>query len=207
MINKTFTSKTISWANSKVSNMYPVSIVKSVFSPLATNMSMSATDPLVSIPGATLAPWNGTLLHAIKIQLESTLSQLQSYAQTQILNGNTEFYTEMAFMDNFRCSAAKATTSLIEIIVDDANTRLMSNPVTTKYPKLTVSGADSTLEYSSDSKTIGDLNIVTFTAVYTDDLYSLNFAIGFSKKEVTSTLTNSTRPVPAPVTTDGTLDY
>jgi hypothetical protein len=65
MINKTFTSKTISCANWKVSNMFPVSIVNSFVSPIATDISISATDPLVSFPGATLAPWNGTLFNAI----------------------------------------------------------------------------------------------------------------------------------------------
>ena len=117
VINKTFTSKTISWANWKISNMYPVSFLKSFVSPIATDISMSTTDPLFSFPGATLAPWN-------------------EIGKAQIVKGNTEFYTGAAFKKIFKCSADKVITSLIEIIVEDANTRLLSNPVTSKYSKL-----------------------------------------------------------------------
>ena len=83
-------------------------------------------------------------------------------------------------MKILKCSAAKVTTSLIEIIVEDANTRLLSNPVTSKYSKLISDWINSTKQYTSESKKLDDLNLVIFTAVYTEQMYSLKFKIGFS---------------------------
>ena len=199
LINKTETSKTISWTNWKVSNMYPIFISKTVVSPIAINMSISATDPLVSFPGATLVPWNGTLLNELKSQFQATLSQLQSYAQTKKNDGVTDFYTETSFMKIFNCSASKAMDSKIALILDDANIRLENNPATSHYPKLTDAGGKRI--YSSNSKTIGNMNVVTFTSTHTTDLFSLSFSIGFVDVTPSPLLTRSVN-VP-----DDSLDY
>ena len=173
-INQTTTSKSMIWRDYKHSNLYPLFIIESVTTPTVMNLSLTLTDPLFSVPGASaLAPWNGTLAMEIKGLTSEFLGHLLNYTKTH------KDFSILTFESTFNCAADTIISSVRKLMLDDANDRLKNNTETSDFQPF------STLKLSDDTKAITKTvsnyaDAHEFSALFTDPLYTVELNIHLS---------------------------
>jgi hypothetical protein len=176
-INRTTTGKSITWRNFRSSNMYPLFIIESAVYPIIINVSFTLTDPLLSIPGVILTPWNGTLAVNIRSLKNQFLSQLQNYT----LNHNE--FSVLTFEDTFNCASDRMILAMRQLIVDDANKRLKVEIETASLPPLP---SPELGRQNTEKSNSNHMDSFEFSAIFNDPLYTVGLKVNLIDSPITT---------------------